>query len=99
MVARWALGAGYTDDGLAFIQTNYGTPSKYVSYVALAPYFATADDTNPAIAQIVNQMVELSQQLIADIIQRGINNGEFNPSWNYKEFATIMFAMIEGGVR
>ena len=57
-----------------------------------------ADDTNPAIAQIVNQMVELSQELIADIIQRGINNGEFNPSWNYKEFATIMFAMIEGGV-
>lgn len=45
VLAGWALGAGYSDDGLAFIQKNYGTPSKYVSYVALAPYFATADDT------------------------------------------------------
>jgi hypothetical protein len=45
VLSGWALGAGYSDDGLTFIQTNYGTPSKYVSYVALAPYFATADDT------------------------------------------------------
>jgi hypothetical protein len=45
VLSGWALGAGYSDDGLSFIQTNYGTPSKYVSYVALAPYFATADDT------------------------------------------------------
>jgi len=45
VLSGWALGAGYSDDGLAFIQANYGTPSKYVSYVALAPYFATADDT------------------------------------------------------
>ncbi len=45
VLSGWALGAGYSDDGLAFIQANYGTPSKYVAYVALAPYFATADDT------------------------------------------------------
>jgi len=45
VLSGWALGAGYSDDGLAFIQKNYGTPSKYVSYVALAPYFSTADDT------------------------------------------------------
>jgi hypothetical protein len=45
VLSGWALGAGYSDDGLAFIQKNYGTPSQYVKYVALAPYFATADDT------------------------------------------------------
>jgi hypothetical protein len=45
VLSGWALGAGYSDDGLTFIQTNYGTPSQYVKYVALAPYFATADDT------------------------------------------------------
>jgi hypothetical protein len=45
VLAGWALGAGYSDDGLTFIQKNYGTPSQYVKYVALAPYFATADDT------------------------------------------------------
>lgn len=45
VLSGWALGAVYSDDGLSFIKTNYGTPSTYVSYVALAPYFATADDT------------------------------------------------------
>ena len=27
VLSGWALGAGYSDDGLAFIQKNYGTPS------------------------------------------------------------------------
>jgi hypothetical protein len=45
VLSGWALGAVYSDEGLSFIQANYGTPGKYVSYVALAPYFATADDT------------------------------------------------------
>lgn len=45
VLSGWALGAVYSDEGLAFIQANYGDPKKYVSYVAQAPYFATADDT------------------------------------------------------
>ena len=45
VLSGWALGAVYGDVGLSFIQANYGTPSKYVSYVALAPYFDTPDDT------------------------------------------------------
>jgi len=45
VLSGWALGAVYSDEGLSFIQANYGPPGKYVSYVALAPYFATADDT------------------------------------------------------
>jgi hypothetical protein len=45
VLAGWALGAGYSDAGLAFIQANYGAPKDYVSYVAQAPYFQTADDT------------------------------------------------------
>jgi hypothetical protein len=45
VLAGWALGAVYSDDGLQFIKANYGDPKDYVSYVALAPYFATADDT------------------------------------------------------
>jgi hypothetical protein len=64
VLSGWALGAGYSDDGLAFIQKNYGTPSKYVSYVALAPYFSTADDTTtgslstifPAMVTNINSM-------------------------------------------
>jgi hypothetical protein len=35
----------YSDDGLSYIKAAYGDPKGYVAYVALAPYFATADDT------------------------------------------------------
>jgi hypothetical protein len=45
VLSGWALGPGYTDDGLAFISANYGDPKNYVTYVAQAPYFDTADDT------------------------------------------------------
>jgi hypothetical protein len=45
VLSGWALGAVYGDVGLSFIQANYGAPKNYVTYVALAPYFDTADDT------------------------------------------------------
>jgi AcrR family transcriptional regulator len=57
-----------------------------------------ADDTNPAIKQQVHQAMEEAQKMIADIVKQGIKTGEFRADWNYKEFATICFAMIEGGV-
>jgi hypothetical protein len=46
VLSGWALGPGYSDDGLQFIQANYGTPKQYVTYVAQAPYFNTPDDTS-----------------------------------------------------
>jgi hypothetical protein len=45
VLSGWALGAVYSDEGLQFIKANYGDPKDYVAYVALAPYFATADDS------------------------------------------------------
>jgi TetR/AcrR family transcriptional regulator, transcriptional repressor for nem operon len=57
-----------------------------------------ADDTNELIKNKVNNMVNKSQRLLSDIIKQGIDNGEFKPDWNYDEFATIMFAMLEGGI-
>jgi AcrR family transcriptional regulator len=57
-----------------------------------------ADDTNPEIKQKINQAIESTQQWISDIIKQGIKAGEFRPDWNHKEFATIMFAMLEGGI-
>ncbi len=44
VLSGWAQGAAYSDDGLRFIQAQYGDPSKYVSYIAQAPYFS-ADDS------------------------------------------------------
>lgn len=57
-----------------------------------------ADDTNELIKKKVNNLVIKSQKLLSDIIKEGIDNGEFKPDWNHEDFATIMFAMIEGGV-
>jgi AcrR family transcriptional regulator len=58
---------------------------------------AEADDTNEEIRKKVALVVEASQQMIANIIKQGIKEGVFNPGWNYKEFATLLFALIEGG--
>jgi len=57
-----------------------------------------ADDTSPRITTRLHQAVENNHKLVADIIKSGIKSGEFKSDWNYKEFATVMFAMIEGGV-
>lgn len=57
-----------------------------------------ADDTNQVVKNKVSQAVNLSQRVISEIIETGIKDGEFKPDWDYKEFSTIAFAMIEGGI-
>jgi TetR/AcrR family transcriptional regulator, transcriptional repressor for nem operon len=56
-----------------------------------------ADDTNPVVKEKINKGIQLNQQLLEQIILRGINNAEFKPDWNAAEFSTVMFAMMEGG--
>jgi TetR/AcrR family transcriptional repressor of nem operon len=56
-----------------------------------------ADDTNPVVKEKINKGIQFNQQLLENTINKGINNGEFNPDWNAGEFATILFAMMEGG--
>src|SRR5882757_1273237 len=57
-----------------------------------------ADDQNEVVREKVAKAVNQSQQMIVDIIARGVRQGIFKADWNYKEFATLMFAMIEGGI-
>jgi len=57
-----------------------------------------ADDTNPIVKSRVNEAFDQAEQTIVNIIQEGIKEGSMNPDWNYREFATMMFAMIEGGI-
>jgi len=57
-----------------------------------------ADDMNEAVRLKVARNIDMSQQSLIDIIKQGISQGVFKPDWNYKEFATMLFAMIEGGV-
>ncbi|WP_026729621.1 TetR/AcrR family transcriptional regulator [Flavobacterium denitrificans] len=56
-----------------------------------------ADDTNPIVKEKVNKGIKFSQQLVSDLITKGISNGEFKPEWNADEFGTVLFAMMEGG--
>ncbi|HLK35934.1 MAG TPA: hypothetical protein VKU41_04220 [Polyangiaceae bacterium] len=46
VLSGWALGPAFSDDGLQFVQSNYGDPKRYVAYVAQAPYFNTPDDSS-----------------------------------------------------
>ncbi len=45
VLAGWAAGAAVSDESLSFIAANLGDPKAKVAYIAIAPYFATADDT------------------------------------------------------
>lgn len=56
-----------------------------------------ADDTNPVVKEKINQGIKYNQQLLENSIKKGIANGEFKPDWNAGEFATVIFAMMEGG--
>ncbi|WP_433810654.1 TetR/AcrR family transcriptional regulator [Flavobacterium johnsoniae] len=56
-----------------------------------------ADDTNPIVKEKVNSAIKQGQQLLSGIIEKGIANKEFKKDFNPSEFATAMFAMLEGG--
>lgn len=57
-----------------------------------------ADDLNEVIRKRVNKSIEGIQALLGGIIKKGIDDGVFKPDWDYKEFAAVAFAMIEGGI-
>ncbi|MBA4053881.1 MAG: TetR/AcrR family transcriptional regulator [Marivirga sp.] len=57
-----------------------------------------SDDTNDVIKKKVKANIEAALKIISDLVKEGIKNGEFKSNWNHLEFATMMFAMIEGGV-
>jgi TetR/AcrR family transcriptional repressor of nem operon len=57
-----------------------------------------ADDQFESVREKVARMVNKSQQVFVNIIADGIRKKVFKADWNYKEFATLFFAMIEGGV-
>ena len=56
-----------------------------------------ADDTNPIVKEKVNNVIKRGQHLLTSIIEKGIENKEFDSNWNAAEFATVLFAMLEGG--
>jgi len=57
-----------------------------------------ADDNFPLVKDRVNKAIEARQLFLESIIKTGIENGIFNTDWNYREFATLMFATVQGGI-
>ncbi|WP_291148089.1 TetR/AcrR family transcriptional regulator [Flavobacterium sp. UBA7680] len=56
-----------------------------------------ADDTNPIVKEKVHKAICSGQVLLSGIIENGINKGEFKTDLKPTEFATVIFAMLEGG--
>lgn len=56
-----------------------------------------ADDTNPVVKEKVNRGIKQAEKLLSGIIEKGIANKEFRADWNASDFATVVFAMLEGG--
>lgn len=56
-----------------------------------------ADDTNPIVKEKVNRGIKQAEELLSGIIEKGIINKEFRAEWNPTDFATVLFAMLEGG--
>jgi TetR/AcrR family transcriptional repressor of nem operon len=57
-----------------------------------------ADDTNPVIKQKVKEAIDAAQKRIANIVNQGIENGEFKETFNAETFSIKMFAMVEGAI-
>lgn len=56
-----------------------------------------ADDTNPIVKEKVNTVIRSGQVLLSGLVEKGIANGEFKTDLKPGDFATVMFAMLEGG--
>jgi TetR/AcrR family transcriptional repressor of nem operon len=57
-----------------------------------------ADDTNEPVRKMVAAMMESIQDLLFDILQQGVREGFFSRHFNPREFATQIFALVEGGL-
>ena len=57
-----------------------------------------ANHTNPKLYKAVKQVIIKIQGYIHDILIEGINRKEIKKEVNAKEFSSIMFSLIEGGI-
>jgi TetR/AcrR family transcriptional repressor of nem operon len=57
-----------------------------------------ADDNFPLVKERVHKAVEARQAFLEGILKTGIQQGIFKRGWNYPEFATLIFATIQGGI-
>lgn len=61
-------------------------------------FSSEADDTNPVIKEKIGRFMLSATQVLADIVRKGIADGEFTSTLDADEFATKMFGALEGGI-
>lgn len=59
---------------------------------------AEADDTHPAIRERVQQVIRNSKALIQNLLETGVEAGEFNPELDCETQALKFYVMLEGAV-
>ncbi|MBB6612375.1 TetR/AcrR family transcriptional regulator [Pontibacter sp. Tf4] len=57
-----------------------------------------ADDTNPLLRASVVKVLNKMHRALQNIVQQGIQDGEFKATVNAEQFAILFVSMIEGGV-
>ncbi|HVI44337.1 MAG TPA: TetR family transcriptional regulator [Chitinophaga sp.] len=57
-----------------------------------------ADDTNPALKKRVGNLAKYFLSRIEYLVMFGKETGEFREDWDEKEFAIMMFTILEGGI-
>lgn len=76
--------------GTVGAEDRYGCP--------MLNFGAEADDTNATIKQQVSRAITLTEDLLARLVQGGVDSGEFDKGFDAGQFSIKAFAMIEGGM-
>ena len=90
-----------TSKGKIFAYMNFNKMPLNTYIDGGCPIFNMAvetDDNHANIKKRVGAVVEVSVDTFAEILQEGINNGEFSKKLDPMTFAFKMFSAVEGGI-
>lgn len=59
---------------------------------------AESDDTHPAIRERVQQVIHASRAFIRNLLQKGVESGEFKPTLDCETQALKIYVLLEGAV-
>ena len=87
------------DKLFAFLEV-FNSPTQYPveGGCPILNFGTEADDTSPVVREKVKSIILQAQTTAANIIRKGIVDGEFKATFKAKEFAIMMFSILEGGV-
>lgn len=76
----------------------YRNDKNMIDGCPILNFGAEADDTNPAIKELIKNAIQSAQKRFFNIVAFGITNKEVSPDINPEDFSIKVFAMIEGAI-